>query len=393
MAEKPRMTLPERAYRDQALFDLEVDRLFGRAWTLVGHVSELSGPGAFLTTTIGREPVLVVRGMDGELRAMSNVCRHRASLLLEGSGTARKVIRCPYHGWTYKLDGALGAAPYARGFAHMDRSTIRLPAYRTSELGGLVFACTDPDAPDLLDVYGDVADFFGSLHLHERKVLRFVGDRATLLRPWGDRSAAYSHRYQEDFDVNWKTMVENYQEDYHVPVGHPSLVRLLNIKETDGADGVAGEYSWVPLRTQPSKRWLERVYQRIARPMPHMPPQFAGCWGNAYLWPATFFEIYPHHVDTWQLFPLGLSATRAVTMTLVDPGANLQDKLARILAHRLQGDVMHEDVTLTGRVVRGLRAPSYDRGMLNDQIESSVIRFHDMLLDHLPEDERSWLDG
>ena len=385
---EPRTTLPDRAYFDEDLFRREVDEVFGSAWTLVAHTSELARPGAFATTTVGREPVMVVRGRDGELRAMSNVCRHRASLIADGFGTARKAIRCPYHGWTYRLDGTLAAAPQRRGFANLDPKKIRLPAYRVDEMGGLVFACTDPKTPPLHEIYADVAPFLESLHMERRNVHRFLSDRREALNPWGDRTRAYSPRYSQDFSANWKTMVENYQEDYHVPVGHPSLVRLLDIKETDGLDGERGEYSWVPLRTQPSKRRLERLYQRIARPMPDMPKQFESCWGNMYLWPGTFFEIYPHHVDTWQLFPQDIGHTRALTLTMVDAGATLQDKLARYLAQKLQEDVMDEDITLTDRVKRGLRAPSYHRGILNDKIESSVIRFHDMLLDHIPEENR-----
>ena len=381
-----RTTLPRRSYLDERLFLEEMDHVFRPAWTLVGHVSELERPGAFLTTVVGTEPVIVLRDHEGVLRAMSNVCRHRASLLLEGSGVCGKAIRCPYHGWTYRLDGRLAAAPHGRGFASLDRDAICLPAYRVAELAGLVFACTDPSTPPIDDVFGDVAPFFASLHLERREVFRFrSGPHWT--RALSDRWGSSSHRYEEDFRANWKVLVDNYQEDYHVPVSHPSLVRLLDIKETDGFDGRRAEYSWVPLRSRPSSRLIERVYQRVVRPMPGMPEQFERCWGNAFLWPATFFEIYPHHVDTWQLVPLAHGRTRAVTMTLVDPGAHLRDRLARLLAHRIQGEVMDEDTAIVDRVQLGLRSASYERGILNDLMESSVIRFQDMLREAIPEED------
>jgi len=382
-----RTTLPSEAYLDEGLFRKELDIVFGTAWTLVGHASEIREPGAFLTVMVGREPVMVVRDREGILRAMSNVCRHRASLLLDGSGMCAKAIRCPYHGWTYHLDGSLAAAPQGRGFAALDRKTIRLPEYRVAEMAGLIFTCVDPATPPIEDVFGDVAPFFESLHLERREVFQFrEGPRwpPALSSRWGSSSP----RYEEDFTANWKVLVDNYQEDYHVPVGHPSLVRLLNIKETDGFDGERGEYSWVPLRRGASRRLVERVYQQVVRPMPAMPEQFDRCWGNAFLWPATFFEIYPHHVDTWQLLPLALGRTRAITMTLVDPGAGPRDRLARWLAHRLQGEVMEEDTALTDRVQVGLRSGSYRTGILNDYMESSVIRFQDMLRATLPDEDR-----
>jgi Rieske 2Fe-2S family protein len=377
MEQRATRTLPDRVYRDPALFEREMGVCFGSAWILAGHVSELREPGSMLPIMAGREPVVVLRDLEGRLRAMSNVCRHRASTLVDGPTVTRKTIRCPYHGWTYRFDGSLAAAPHGRGFVDLDRSAMGLPVYRVAEMAGLVFVCTDPATAPIEEVYGDVSGFFESLHLERRTVHRFSDTGAP-----GPPS-----RFQEDYDANWKTMVENYQEDYHVPVGHPALVRLLDIKETDGIDGQWGEASWVPLREQRSKRMRERLYQRLVRPMPGMPSQFDRAWGNAYLWPGTFFEIYPHHVDTWQLFPLDTERTRAVTMTLVDPEAKLRDRLARSLVHRIGVDVMGEDVTLTDRVVVGLRAPSYTMGVLNDQMESSVIRFHDMLRKRLPQED------
>jgi len=361
-------SLPARAYTDPLLYEQELDVVFGPSWALVGHVSELAEPGQYVATTIGREPVVVVRGHDGELRALSNVCRHRASTILTGTGRARSVMRCPYHAWTYELDGQLAAAPSARGFACFDRDSVALPQFRVEVVAGMVFCCCDPDGPALADVLGPVKAFFESLHLDAL----VVHDR--------DHGA----RFSEAFDENWKILADNYLEDYHVPVAHPALVRLLDVKNTFGEENDWSEWSVVPMRDKPSREEKERRYQSLVKRMPGMPELMEKCWGNIHIWPTTFMEIYPHHVDTWQLQPDGLTKTWAHTMTLVHPEADADDQEARRLCHELQHDVMAEDVEITSRVQRGVQAPSYHAGILNDEQESSVIRFQARLRDCLP---------
>jgi choline monooxygenase len=357
--------------------------VFERGWALVAHCSELAEVGQYVVATIGREPVLVIRGSDGKLRALSNVCRHRGSTIAGGAGTARKVMRCPYHAWTYRLDGSLAAAPSARGFNDFDRDAVRLPEFAVAELGGLVFASASSDPMPLAEVLGPAGPFLESLNLERLVVYRWGpsgAGRAAALR--GLRR--HNPRFWEDFDENWKVLADNYLEDYHVPVAHPALVRLNDTKETVGEGEEWSEWSSFPLRSRPSRVPLERLYQRLARKMPGLPDRFDGGWGHAHLWPTTFMEIYPHHVDTWQLEPLGVGRTRAWTMSLVDPDAGIRDRLARWAAHRLMHDVMAEDVEITSRVQRGLRAPSYRDGVLNDEQEVSVVRFQRQLRKLLP---------
>ena len=114
-------------YFSQKLFDLEMRIVYPRSWVFVGDLSQLRSPGDYLTETIGTEPVMVVRGRDGELRAFVNVCPHRASTLVEGTGNCGRTLVCPYHGWTFHLDGRLAATPHPRGFVEpVDRSAYGL---------------------------------------------------------------------------------------------------------------------------------------------------------------------------------------------------------------------------------------------------------------------------
>ena len=183
---------------------------------------------------------------------------------------------------------------------------------------------------------------------------------------------------------NWKILADNYFEDYHVPVAHPILVRLVDVKETIGDNNDWCEWSRVPYRTRPSRDPREREYQSLIRRMPGMPEEFESAMGHVCIWPTTFFEIYPHHIDMWQLEPAGLQRTRATTMTLVHPDEDEQDRRARELMRELNVDIMGQDVDITTRVQRGVQAPSYHSGILNDEQEFSVIRFQQRLRELLP---------
>jgi choline monooxygenase len=365
----PTRSLPGVAYTDPVLYEQELAEVFGRAWILVGHVSELAEPGDYVTANVGREPVVVIRGHDRELRALSNVCRHRASTILEGTGQTRSVMRCPYHAWTYELDGQLAAAPSGQGFACLDRDQVALPRFRVGVIGGLVFCCTDPGQMSLEDMLGPVAPY-----------LEWLGVAGLTVHRMDDGGA----RWTEDFDENWKVLADNYLEDYHVPVAHPTLVRLVDVKETIGDNNDWSEWSRVPYRTRPSRDPREREYQGLIRRMPGMPQEFEGWMGHVCIWPTTFMEIYPHHIDTWQLEPTGLISTRATTMTLVHPDEDDQARRARELMRELNVDIMGQDVDITTRVQRGVQAPSYHSGILNDEQEFSVIRFQRRLRELLP---------
>ena len=131
--------------------------IFERTWQLAGHVASLPRPGSYLTAQAGTQPVLVVRDEENQLRAFKNVCRHRGSRLLSGSGQCKAAIRCRYHGWTYRLDGSLIGVPEGLSFDEkIDKSKFGLMPARVEEMCGLVFVNLDPDATPLADLVGDL---------------------------------------------------------------------------------------------------------------------------------------------------------------------------------------------------------------------------------------------
>lgn len=392
------LTLHAKAYSDPAILERERREVFAKAWIIIGHVSEVQQPGDFATGSIAGEPVVVVRDADGTLRAFSNVCRHRAAQLATGVGSCGKVLRCPYHGWTYRLDGSLAAMPEGRGFGEdFDRDAVRLPAFRVGVLAGLVFVSMDPDIEPLEEWFGDIAERLESLNIAQlvpltqrdwrpREILRVIPEVVRARDLAGAKAlvpAAVPGRWFADYDHNWKTLADNYLEGYHVPIGHPGLLRMLDYPKYQPT--LYRRAVWIdgPLRDNPSGDLMERMYQRLKRPMREFPSELRDQWTYVHLWPAQFIDIYPDMIDTWQLQPTGPLATRTTSAMFRSPNDSTRDRVVRRLNLRFNSEVMDEDVELCDGVQQGLGSLTYTRGVLNDN-ERAVGHFHDLLREAVP---------
>src|SRR5690349_5296519 len=148
-------TLPYRWYTDPDVLRHEQERIFRRAWQYVGHVGEAPEPGTFFTARSGRTPIVVTRARDGELRAFLNICRHRGFPLADGAGK-RETLQCPYHAWTYGLDGSLRSAPRSEEIADFDRTELGLCSVAIDTWGPFVFVNTSRDPEPLSDALGSM---------------------------------------------------------------------------------------------------------------------------------------------------------------------------------------------------------------------------------------------
>jgi Rieske 2Fe-2S family protein len=392
------LTLNAKAYADPEIFERERREIFARAWIIAGHVAEVREPGDFTTTNIAGEPVVVVRDADGTLRAFSNVCRHRAAQLATGTGSCGKVLRCPYHGWTYRLDGTLAAMPEGRGFGEdFDRDAVRLPEFKVDTLAGLVFVSMDPEIAPLREWFGDIAERLETLNIDQlepvtqrdwkpREIVRGIPD-VLRSRSTDDAKAlipAAEHgRWYSEYDHNWKTLSDNYLEGYHVPIGHPSLLRMLDYPKYKPT--LYERAVWIdgPLRDNPSRNAMERLYQRARRPMPEFPAELRDQWTYVHLWPGQFIDVYPESIDIWQMQPVAPLRTRTCSIVFRSPNETLQGRLLRAINFRINSEVMDEDVTLCDGVQQGLGSLTYTRGVLNDN-EAAVGHFHGLLRNAVP---------
>jgi len=192
---------PPQVYVSPEFLELELDEIFNHEWFCVGRVDEFVDPGNYRTMTIGRDPVIVLRDRGGVLRAMSNICRHRMTTLLEGAGTLKGRITCPYHAWTYDLDGQLIGAGYMRD--NFDKGDVCLPQFPVETWNGWVYVSLDPDAAPLAPRLGPLTERLANYNLPEYETL---------------------FRAEEIWDTNWKILVQNFTEGYHLFVAHKDTI-------------------------------------------------------------------------------------------------------------------------------------------------------------------------
>jgi choline monooxygenase len=349
--------LDARFYRDPELAELEQERIFARTWQLVAHVSQLPNPGDYLTGTAGVQPVLVLRADDGRLRAFRNVCRHRGSRLLNGSGQCGQAIRCLYHGWTYRLDGQLIGVPEGRSIADLDKSELGLFPARVETLCGLVFV---------------------NLDIHAQPLAEQVAGLPERLAPYGIERLKASGEWHNTQPSNWKIVIDNYNEGYHVPIAHPGLMRLLDYKHYD----VEVHDGWVwfdaPMRDKPSGNPMERAYQRLVTPMPGLGDADRRVWRYAMIYPNTTIDLYPDQVATWRIDPDGPLRSRDVARTYRHPRAGARTRLAQFANNRLNTLVGKEDYDLVENVQAGLETRGFELGPLSHR-EAAIAWFADRI--------------
>lgn len=198
--------MPTEVYTTQAFVDAELAHIFRKDWYCVGRADSLAEPGDYVSCDLAGQPIIVLRDRDGALRAMSNVCLHRMSTLVQGRGNARSIV-CPYHAWTYNLDGTLRGAPAMTLNEGFCKDAYRLPQVRCEEWLGWVFVCLDPDVAPVAEQLSDVAQMIKGYDM-----------------------ANYTEAFHEEhvWDTNWKVLAENFMESYHLPVCHAGTIGGLS---------------------------------------------------------------------------------------------------------------------------------------------------------------------
>ena len=199
-------TLPARYYTDPALFDAELAGLFGAMWVYAGRSEEIDRPGRFVVRELNGRNIVITRNGGGEVRAFHNVCRHRGTrMCTESSGELPGSIQCPYHAWTYDLDGRLIGAPHMDEVPHFRKADYPLLRVRADEWDGHVFLNLGERQATLRDQLGTLVEKF---------------------RPWHMQDLRLGRRIVYDVKANWKLIVQNYNECLHCPNLHPALNKL-----------------------------------------------------------------------------------------------------------------------------------------------------------------------
>ena len=342
-------TLPWSWYVDPAALQLEQERIFHRFWQYVGRTDEIAESSSYHTTRAANVPVLLVRDAEGELRAFLNVCRHRGSVVAHGE-SARETLQCPYHAWTYGLDGRLLRAPRAEREGGIEVGLGLVPL-GLGTWGPFVFVNPDLDAPPLAEYLEDLPERVAEAGI-DVDGLRFV------------------RRTEAEYGANWKICVENFLECYHCPVAHPGFSKVLDVS--------------------PDAYLLETSRWRGAQYSPPRPEQRgaydpAGVLGRGqfhFVFPNTVVNVMPGrpNISIGPVVPLAPERTYRFLDYLVAPDAS-EEWLEEMLAFDAQ--VGAEDRELVERVQARVRSGLLEEGRLLPESERLVEHFQSLVVEAL----------
>jgi choline monooxygenase len=338
-------TIPASWYIDERVAELERQSVFGRTWQVVGRADQVRRPGDFVTAELAGEPLVVVRGSDQHLRAFYNVCRHHAAAVVtEQHGTAN-IFRCPYHGWSYGLDGSLKGAPEFEGVCSFDRSQNGLLPVKVETWEQFVFVNLDPKAASLEDFLGRLGARVAPLNLN---ALHFFERRAYTL------------------NCNWKVFVDNYLDGgYHVPHLHHGLNSVLEYKHytIENEDRYCLQSSPMVASGEDAATGASRTGDRA--------------W---YFWqyPNFMINLYRGYMDTNLVLPDGVDRCKVIFdfyFSDISESAAERNRQSMAVGER----VNDEDVGICEAVERGLHSRAYGAGRLSVRREAGEHLFHRLL--------------
>lgn len=360
-----RTGLPAWAYFSPELLELEKDQLFRRTWQCVGHVSDIPTPGEYLALDIVGERALIVRGKEHAVRAFHNVCRHRGSRVVSGErGSCKSAIVCPFHGWSYNLDGTLRAVPQAKSFPQLDSAEMGLPSLECEVWHGFIFIRFLPGAqPSVRELMRPYEEDFAPYQL----------EKVVPLRPIST----------DMLDANWKSVRDVDNEGYHVPLAHPALQDLYGGRYYDQSLDFGRSRSVGSFNDGVGKLWSVRNYKKFLPEVEGLPPAKQRTWMYYGLYPNTVFMLYPDSVGFYQEFPITEGKTLQRFAYYARPDARREMKIARYLSERIDRDTGREDAQLIVWSCEATKSSAYKGIMLSD-LEAGVRDYHDYLRELLP---------
>lgn len=356
-------SLPGWIYRDPDFLEVEKERVFATSWQIVCHLNDIPKPGDYHTLDFLGEPLVAVRGQHG-VKAFFNVCRHRAARILDGgAGHCAGRIVCPYHAWSYELDGRLSAVPHRKEFNDFSLDQYGLKPVETEIYKGFIFVRLKPGLPSVAEMLAPYEEEIAAYHLEE-------------LQPIGRGTLRTRH-------VNWKNVTDNYSDGMHINVAHPGLTRLFGqsygIEAKPWVDKMFGY-----LRDAPSSQRSERMYQAVLPHAPHLPVERQRLWLYFKLWPNVAFDIYPDQIDFMQMIPISATETLIREIAYAHPDSRREMRAARYLNWRINRRVSVEDKGLIERVQNGMGSRSFSPGPLGRN-EVSLRSFAQRMRELIPE--------
>jgi len=360
------MSLPGWLYHDPEYHAVEMARVMRPAWQIVCHESDIAAAGDWRTLDWIGESAIVIRGADGVVRAFHNVCRHRGSRIVDGTGGCARKLVCPYHAWVYEADGRLTGIPERADYPGLDPAANGLLPVEMEQWRGFLFVRLESGGPSVAAM---MAPYEAEVAPYRLEDVRAV-----------------SPLVQRPRKVNWKNVGDNYSDALHIPVGHPGLTRLLGrsyaVESTRHVDRMSGVLS-----DRPSANISERAYQHLLPRAAHLPQDKQRLWLYLKLWPNTALELYPDQVAFMQWLPVSPTLTMLRDISYALPGEARAMRGARYLNGRINRLVNAEDHVLIARVQAGMESGAYRPGPLSTN-EPALRAFAARIRDLIPESRR-----
>lgn len=361
-------TLPADWYTSRDLFDLEREHLFRHVWQFVGRTEQVAAPGDYFTCEVANEQVLVARDREGNLRAFSNVCLHRAGPVAMGCGH-RKGFQCPYHGWTYELDGRVRNSQGMEGTEEFEPSRMRLPEFRVDTWGPMVWVSLDHDVPSLDEWLAQITPRETNYRLDE---MEYVGGRS-----W-------------QIPCNWKMYVDNYMEGYHIPFIHPGLQQALHptVYTYELGKWSNEQYGAEPHPRGPGSRVAgmlgsTQALRKLKPPMPGLEPNEAKGYYFFWLFPTNTFNFMPDGFLLFNIRPVDVETTQSEFHWWLPKASDLTETLLQAAVVNFGHIVNTEDVEICFHAQKGMRSSVYSQGRYAAQQEMCLHHFHQLITAHM----------
>jgi phenylpropionate dioxygenase-like ring-hydroxylating dioxygenase large terminal subunit len=359
------ISLPREAYISDEFYEFELDTLWRRSWVCVGLATQVPNAGDFVPLKLAGDPLLMVRGRDGEIRVMSSVCRHRAMVIMgEEPGNCER-FTCNYHGWQYGLDGALIGAPFMRGTNDFDRSTQGLPTLSVEVWKNFVFVNYEPDPAPLGEMMADY-------------------DEA--LRNWDIENLTDIGGHTQEFAFNWKIFLENSAECYHCDYLHPGWHDCAPTRLTQDEYFPEHPNSVVCTveTTHQDASFIPPEFRAVFPPLPKLTIPERNIMHFQIVMPNLLVAHYPDYVTYAILMPTGPKGTQ-ITFGSLFPDETIalpdfEETLAMV--REAIAPEVQEDFDGCAKVHEGLESTLATRGRLSAQLEKTVNHFHRWVLDH-----------
>lgn len=338
-------TLPARFYLDEDIYRREIKQIFERCWWYAGHASQLARSGDYLTTTIDEQSIFVVRGRDNNLRAFYNVCQHRGHELVSGAGRSNLIV-CPYHAWSYDLEGKLVGARNSENIAGFNKCEFSLKAVQVEVFCGMIFINLDMQASSLSKQTGNL----------EAEIRQYCPDVDNL---------AFAQRDAYDVSCNWKVMVDNFLECYHCHTAHKDFVDLVDMESYRST--VHGIFS---SHISNAANSIDNSAYKFEKG--DVDFGFAG-W---YLWPNLTLWAYPGepNLSVLQMIPDGVANTIEYQDWFV-PDGQASPQLREAMDYQ-KVTLQPEDIGLCESVQRGLKSNGYNQGRFVVDADRSELSEH-----------------